>query len=258
MDRLDYVNARIEELQQRIAKNKLAAGAAQELYNKRFRSDPRYNTSMLEYILSGDRSGFDTIAGSLAQYDQMENARNMAIAQRQEQESYNKDEWQKNYQLASAEYDAAATAAAADPNDPVKGAALKKAAVNMNYWGNKLGYSPAEEMVAVEPAVPAGPTQTQQVQIAEAAAEEPEWTNEAKAAAEAEAAAITDPGVRKQKETDIKKRGKTKEEKQEAAEEHKRKVKAIIDNWNPKDPPPEGFEVYFAGGKPHIREKKGK
>lgn len=149
---------------------------------------------------------------------QFKHAEALQKAQQLEQKGYKEDEWQRNYELANAEYDAAMADWAMDKNDPIKKARLAKAATNMNYWGGKRGYAqtnPFEvqsEVPANTPVSTGDVTQTQQGQIVKAATDDPEWTDAAKANAEAEAGKITDPGKRAEAETAIKKRGKTKEE----------------------------------------------
>jgi len=148
---------------------------------------------------------------------QFKHAEALQKAQQLEQKGYKEDEWQRNYELASAEYDAAMADWVMDKNDPVKKARLSKAATNMNYWGGKRGYEQTNPFV-IQSEVPANTpvstgdvTQTQQGQITGAAIDDPEWTDAVKANAEAEASKITDPGKRAEAETAIKKRGKTKE-----------------------------------------------
>lgn len=153
---------------------------------------------------------------------QFKHAEALQQAQQLEQKGYKEDEWQRNYELASAEYDAAMADWAMDKNDPVKKARLSKAATNMNYWGGKRGYAQANpfevqsEVPANTPVSTGDVTQTQQGQIVKAATEDPEWTDAAKAKSLEEAGKITDPGKQAEAMTTIAKRGPTKEQKKAA------------------------------------------
>ena len=153
---------------------------------------------------------------------QFKHAESLQQAQQLEQKGYKEDEWQRNYELASAEYDAAMADWVMDKNDPVKKARLSKAATNMNYWGGKRGYAqtnPFEvqsEVPANTPVSTGDVTQTQQGQITNAAIDNPEWTDATKQLAEAEADKITDPGKKAEAMTAIAKRGPTKEQKKAA------------------------------------------
>lgn len=153
---------------------------------------------------------------------QFKHAEALQQAQQLEQKGYKEDEWQRNYELASAEYDAAMADWVMDKNDPVKKARLSKAATNMNYWGGKRGYSqtnPFEvqsEVPANTPVSTGNVTQTQQGQIVKAATDDPTWTDATKKQAIEEAGKITDPGKQAEAMTAISKRGPTKEEKKAA------------------------------------------
>ena len=148
---------------------------------------------------------------------QFKHAEALQQAQQLEQKGYKEDEWQKNYELASAEYNEALSDWLGDQNEPRKKARLSKAATNMNYWGGKRGYAQANpfevqsEVPANTPVSTGDVTQTQQGQITNAAIDNPEWTDEAKKKAEDEADKITDRGKRAEAMTAIAKRGKTKE-----------------------------------------------
>ena len=72
---------------------------------------------------------------------QFKHAEALQKAQQLEQKGYKEDEWQRNYELASAEYDAAMADWVKDKTNEVKKARLNKAATNMNYWGGKRGYN---------------------------------------------------------------------------------------------------------------------
>lgn len=64
-DRMAYLNSRIEELKSQIAADKAAHEYGAELYRSRYANDPRYRAGMIEYILSGDRSGLDSFASTI-------------------------------------------------------------------------------------------------------------------------------------------------------------------------------------------------
>lgn len=257
MDRMEFLNTRIDELKAQIAKDKLAHSFGQELYNSRYGNDPRYNTAMLEYILSGDRSGIDAYAGTVQAHEQMLANQKLMQAQQQQETAYKLDEYQKNYQLAAADYDYAASELMNDPTNKQKQSAFKKATTNMNYWGDKLGYEPADGTIV---ATAEGPTQAQQEMITGAATEEPEWTDEAKAKAQAEAAALTDEGKKAKALTDIEKRGKTKEEKKADADAAKAKIAKEIDDAiasGNKDKLPKGHSVRSFDGVRYVCKKDG-
>lgn len=210
-ERMAVLNARIDELKAKIAKDRAAHQYGAELYESRYANDPRYRAGMIDYILSGDRGGLDSFASTIQAHQQMEANKELMAAQKVKEEQDRKDEWQKNYQLASADYDYAASAFRNDPNDPLKKAAFVKAATNMDYWGNKMGYAKAGSELPQE--VPAeGPTQAQQGKITQAAIDDPEWTNESKAKALEENEKIVDPGEKAEHARKIKARGETKEE----------------------------------------------
>ena len=53
------------------------------------KADPRFDMATLNYILTGDRSGYDVIAQTAMQKKQMENAQELARAQKLAEEEYN-------------------------------------------------------------------------------------------------------------------------------------------------------------------------
>lgn len=139
-ERMTVLNARIDELKAKIAKDRAAHQYGAELYESRYANDPRYRAGMIDYILSGDRGGLDSFASTIQAHQQMEANKELMAAQKVKEEQDRRDEWQKNYQLAAADYDYAASQYADDRPNKLKEAAFNKAATNMNYWGGKLGY----------------------------------------------------------------------------------------------------------------------
>ena len=152
-ERMTVLNARIDELKAKIAKDRAAHQYGAELYESRYANDPRYRAGMIDYILSGDRGGLDSFASTIQAYQQMEANKELMAAQKLKEEEDRRDEWQKNYQLAAADYDYAASQYANDRPNKLKEAAFKKAVTNVNHWGSKLGY----ERVADELEAPAAP-----------------------------------------------------------------------------------------------------
>lgn len=71
-----------------------------------------------------------------------ENARKLANIQKETQAAYNRDEWQKQYSIATADYDAAKAEYAKDRNNIDKKRAFNRAKANVTYWGDKLNLGP--------------------------------------------------------------------------------------------------------------------
>ena len=211
----------IEEIKADIAK------VQSEIAQRKTYSQPQTRVGWATYMIDNDRGMLDKYADAERAYnnmlmqqehakamqqEQIDNAKELAALQRQEQSVYNADEWQKNYELASAEYDAALADYTVDQNDPLKKARLRKAATNMNYWGAKRGYEAVNPFELVKEADDYDATQAQQEQIVYSLISRKNWDNATKKKAKEEAAKLTDPGKRAKLEADIENKGKTKEE----------------------------------------------
>lgn len=70
------------------------------------------------------------------------NAIELAKAQKKIQDEYNRDEWQKQYSIATADYDSAKSDLRKDPNNIDKQRAFNRAKANVTYWGGKLNLGP--------------------------------------------------------------------------------------------------------------------
>lgn len=190
------------------------------------KADPRFDMATVNYILTGDRSGYDVIAQTAMQKKQMENAQELARAQKLAEEEYKKDELQKNLRLADADFFAAQTALQKDPNNAVLLANFNRAKANREYAEQRVGRQiPAAQPEAV-PAevVPEQPVMTNQELTANI--EEilkGEHTNDSAAKANELIGQIADPALRDQYNQKMANRGKTKEQK--AAAEAARKLK---------------------------------
>lgn len=189
------------------------------------KTDPRFDMATLNYILTGDRSGYDVIAQTAMQKKQMENAQELARAQKLAEEEYKKDELQKNLRLADADFFAAQTALQKDPNNAVLLANFNRAKANREYAEQRVGRQlPAEVVPAAQPAEVAAPVMTNQDLIANI--EEilkGEHTNESAAKANELIGQIADPALQEQYNQKMINRGKTKEQK--AADAEARKIK---------------------------------
>lgn len=194
------------------------------------KADPRFDMATLNYILTGDRSGYDVIAQTAMQKKQMENAQELARAQKLAEEEYKKDELQKNLRLADADFFAAQTALQKDPNNAVLLANFNRAKANREYAEQRVGRQiPAvaqPEVVSAEavPEQPAAPVMTNQELTANI--EEilkGEHTNDSAAKANELIGQIADPALQDQYKQKMANRGKTKEQK--AADAEARKIK---------------------------------
>lgn len=192
------------------------------------KTDPRFDMATLNYILTGDRSGYDVIAQTAMQKKQMENAQELARAQKLAEEEYKKDELQKNLRLADADFFAAQTALQKDPNNAVLLANFNRAKANREYAEQRVGRQiPAVAQPEVVPAVeeqPAAPVMTNQDLTANI--EEilkGEHTNDSAAKANELIGQIADPSLQEQYKQKMINRGKTKEQK--AADAEARKIK---------------------------------
>lgn len=191
------------------------------------KADPRFDMATLNYILTGDRSGYDVIAQTAMQKKQMENAQELARAQKLAEEEYKKDELQKNLRLADADFFAAQTALQKDPNNAVLLANFNRAKANREYAEQRVGRQiPAEVEPVAQPveAVPAQPVMTNQ-ELAANIEEilKGEHTNDSAAKANELIGQIADPALQDQYKQKMVNRGKTKEQK--AADEAARKLK---------------------------------
>ena len=191
------------------------------------KADPRFDMATLNYILTGDRSGYDVIAQTAMQKKQMDNAKELARAQKLAEEEYKKDELQKNLRLADADFFAAQTALQKDPNNPVLVANFNRAKANREYAEQRVGRQiPAEVEPVAQPveAVPAQPVMTNQ-ELAANIEEilKGEHTNDSAAKANELIGQIADPALQDQYKQKMVNRGKTKEQK--AADEAARKLK---------------------------------
>ena len=191
------------------------------------KADPRFDMATLNYILTGDRSGYDVIAQTAMQKKQMENAHELAKAQKLAEEEYKKDELQKNLRLADADFFAAQTALQKDPNNAVLLANFNRAKANREYAEQRVGRQipqPAD-VVPAEVVPPEQPVLTNQELTANI--EEilkGEHTNDSANKAKALIGQIADPALQEQYNQKLVNRGKTKEQK--AADEAARKLKA--------------------------------
>ena len=195
------------------------------------KADPRFDMATLNYILTGDRSGYDVIAQTAMQKKQMENAQELARAQKLAEEEYKKDELQKNLRLADADFFAAQTALQKDPNNAVLLANFNRAKANREYAEQRVGRQIPEAVPAAQPAAqpaevaePAAPVMTNQELTANI--EEilkGEHTNDSAAKANELIGQIADPALQDQYKQKMLNRGKTKEQK--AADAEARKIK---------------------------------
>ena len=195
------------------------------------KADPRFDMATLNYILTGDRSGYDVIAQTAMQKKQMENAQELARAQKLAEEEYKKDELQKNLRLADADFFAAQTALQKDPNNALLLANFNRAKANREYAEQRVGRQIPEAIPAAQPAAqpaevaePAAPVMTNQELTANI--EEilkGEHTNDSAAKANELIGQIADPALQDQYKQKMLNRGKTKEQK--AADAEARKIK---------------------------------
>lgn len=194
------------------------------------KADPRFDMSTLNYILTGDRSGYDVIAQTAMQKKQMENAQELARAQKLAEEEYKKDELQKNLRLADADFFAAQTALQKDPNNAVLLANFNRAKANREYAEQRVGRQlPAvaqpevvsAEAVQEQPAAPVMTNQELTANIEEIL--KGEHTDASAAKANELIGQIADPALQDQYKQKMANRGKTKEQK--AADAEARKIK---------------------------------
>ena len=195
------------------------------------KTDPRFDMATLNYILTGDRSGYDVIAQTAMQKKQMENAQELARAQKLAEEEYKKDELQKNLRLADADFFAAQEALQKDPNNAVLLANFNRAKANREYAEQRVGRQiPAEVVPAPQPAevIPEQqPAFTNQELIANI--EEilkGEHTDASAKKANELIGQIADPATQEQYKQKMINRGKTKEQKAADAEKYNAKVKS--------------------------------
>ena len=186
------------------------------------KADPRFDMATLNYILTGDRSGYDVIAQTAMQKKQMENAQELARAQKLAEEEYKKDELQKNLRLADADFFAAQTALQKDPNNAVLLANFNRAKANREYAEERVGRQiPAEVAPAVEEQPPVMTNQELTANIEEIL--KGEHTNDSAAKANELIGQLGDPALQEQYKQKMLNRGKTKEQK--AADAEARKIK---------------------------------
>ena len=191
------------------------------------KTDPRFDMATLNYILTGDRSGYDVIAQTAMQKKQLENAQELARAQKLAEEEYKKDELQKNLRLADADFFAAQTALQKDPNNAVLLANFNRAKANREYAEQRVGRQIPEAVPAAQPAevVPAAPVMTNQELTANIdEILKGEHTNESAAKANELIGQIADPAKQQEYQQKMINRGKTKEQK--AADAEARKIQA--------------------------------
>lgn len=211
------------------------------------KTDPRFDMATLNYILTGDRSGYDVIAQTAMQKKQMENAQELARAQKLAEEEYKKDELQKNLRLADADFFAAQTALQKDPNNAVLLANFNRAKANREYAEQRVGRQIPEAVPAAQPAEvaePAAPVMTNQELTANI--EEilkGEHTNDSAAKANELIGQLGDPALQEQYKQKMINRGKTKEQKAADAERYNAKVKSAASG-----------EYTYSGAKQKIAE----
>lgn len=189
------------------------------------KTDPRFDMATLNYILTGDRSGYDVIAQTAMQKKQMENAQELARAQKLAEEEYKKDELQKNLRLADADFFAAQTALQKDPNNAVLLANFNRAKANREYAEQRVGRQIPEAIPAAQPAAePAAPVMSNQELVSNI--EEilkGEHTDASAAKVKELIGQLGDPALKDQYNQKLINRGKTKEQK--AADAEARKIK---------------------------------
>lgn len=230
------------------------------------KADPRFDMATLNYILTGDRSGYDVIAQTAMQKKQMENAQELARAQKLAEEEYKKDELQKNLRLADADFFAAQTALQKDPNNAVLLANFNRAKANREYAEQRVGRQiPADVPTEVAPAVEEQPAvMTNQELIANI--EEilkGEHTNDSAAKAKELIGQIADPALRDQYNQKLANRGKTKEQKAADAEARKlqaakelKEANTVYKNTGKYDITK--YDVKFKDGKSYLVHKEKK
>ena len=188
------------------------------------KTDPRFDMATLNYILTGDRSGYDVIAQTAMQKKQMENAQELARAQKLAEEEYKKDELQKNLRLADADFFAAQTALQKDPNNAVLLANFNRAKANREYAEQRVGRQIPAVAQPAEVAEPTAPVMTNQELTANIdEILKGEHTNESAAKANELIGQLGDPALQDQYNQKLINRGKTKEQK--AADAEARKIK---------------------------------
>lgn len=233
------------------------------------KTDPRFDMATLNYILTGDRSGYDVIAQTAMQKKQMENAQELARAQKLAEEEYKKDELQKNLRLADADFFAAQTALQKDPNNAVLLANFNRAKANREYAEQRVGRQipeavPTAQPVAEPVAEPAAPIMTNQELIANI--EEilkGEHTNDSAAKANELIGQLGDPALQEQYKQKMINRGKTKEQKAAAAKARKiqaakelKEANTVYKNTGKYDITK--YDVKFKDGKSYLVRKEKK
>ena len=196
------------------------------------------------------------------QLKQMDLSRELQGAQSVKEAELRKDEYMKDWQIANARLNAAKAELERNPNDSKLQEAVKEAQFNADYWRKKAGVQLpiAEVEVPAEPAETPKP-QEQALTNVDLAAKvneilsRAEYTDASKAEALELSDQIQDPKVKAEVQAKINAKGATKEDKLAANAAYKKKVAETINSWVPGQPVPDGFEVYYAGGKAKIRQK---
>lgn len=230
------------------------------------KADPRFDMATLNYILTGDRSGYDAITQTAMQRKQMENAQELAKAQKLAEEEYKKDELQKNLRLADADFFAAQAALRKNPNDPVLQQNFERAMANRKYAEERVGRQiPAEQPAVVPEAVPEQqpPMTNQELTANIEEVLKGEHTDASAAKANELIGQIADPALQDQYKQKMINRGKTKEQKAADAEARKIKLEKELKEANvvfqkTHKYDTSKYEIKYKNGKDYLVRKEKK
>ena len=179
-----------------------------------------------------------------------QNARKLALIQKQAQDEYNRDEWHMQYQNATADYDAAKAELIKDPNNIDKQRAFQRAEANVIRWGDKLNYDVydaprvpnlADELPSDYEVENSTLTNDEIKSSLDEIFKSKKLTDEERAQAENLIPQLPE-GERRPYELKLNRSGKT-------SDEIKRENSLMIKNWKkPGDPLPPGWEPGYVNG----------
>lgn len=181
-----------------------------------------------------------------------ENARKLALIQKEAQNEYNRDEWMKQYELSGIDYDFAKAAYAKDPSEENM-MRLRRAEANVLHWANKSGapiYNPVKDLPSVgEVSGTAGYNISEAEENLNKLKEGP-WTDEKRDRALQIIADMPEENKSKKEEwtTTINNMGPTKEQSKRDFDALQAEALATLKK-NPNALPPNGYKWVWKGGK---------
>lgn len=267
------IQARIQQLKAQIAEKEAYQKKLQESYSNPYKKHSYANT--WDYVVEGNRAGYDKEDAEAAAYQKLlmeqaqadkiraeqayntayenklnrENALNIASQNKAEQEEAKKDEYIRGRNKAAAVLSYANQALSQDRNNKDLQKEVKLAKEDFDFYDRKLGGQGYDNIAVQTEQSSEGLNNNQVNDIVKAIVDKNEYTDDDRNKLRAFREYVTDKVLKERINTELSKKGATKEDK----DRDKASKEAFAKNWKPGQPfDNKIYKQKFKNGKPYL------